>query len=107
MQSYTGTIRLFPNWPADQDAAFHRLRAVGAFLVSAEMKDGQVARVEILSEAGSPLKLISPWDDGARVTNRKGTRTTADRLIEIDTAKGERITLVPQDPAAPPSTPTP
>ena len=29
MQSYTGTIRLFPNWPADQDAAFHSLRAVG------------------------------------------------------------------------------
>ena len=67
----------------------------------------QVARVEILSETGSHLKLISPWDNGARITNRKGTLTTADRLIEIDTAKGERITLVPQDPAALPSTPTP
>jgi hypothetical protein len=34
LQSYTGTLRLFPNWPAEKDAAFQDLRAVGAFLVS-------------------------------------------------------------------------
>ena len=95
MQSYTGTIRLFPNWPADQDAAFHHLRAVGAFLVSAERKDGRVARVEILSEAGAHLKLISPWDDGARITNRKGTAPIASSLIKRDTEPGERIILRP------------
>ena len=33
MQSYDGTIRLFPNWPKNKDAAFYDLRAVGAFLV--------------------------------------------------------------------------
>ncbi len=38
MQSYNGTIRLFPNWPMDKDAEFQDLRAAGAFLVSASLK---------------------------------------------------------------------
>jgi len=95
MQSYTGTIRLFPNWPGGKDAAFHTLRAVGGFLVSAEMKNGKVLQVEILSEAGSPLKIISPWKQGAAITNHKGTTKHAGKLIEIDTRKGERIVLRP------------
>ena len=42
MQSYTGTINLFPNWPMDKDAEFRNLRAAGAFLVSASLKSGKV-----------------------------------------------------------------
>ena len=38
MQSYDGTIRLFPNWPPEKDAEFHNLRAAGAFLVSATLE---------------------------------------------------------------------
>jgi alpha-L-fucosidase 2 len=30
LQSWSGTLRLFPNWPADRDAAFRTLRADGA-----------------------------------------------------------------------------
>ncbi|MCX5771067.1 MAG: hypothetical protein NTZ09_12470, partial [Candidatus Hydrogenedentes bacterium] len=39
LQSYTGTLRLFPNWPADKAAEFSTLRAVGAFLVSSAHAD--------------------------------------------------------------------
>jgi len=49
MQSYNGTIRLSPNWPSDKDAAFHNLRAAGAFLVSATLEKGKVTGVEIIS----------------------------------------------------------
>ncbi|MCF6357494.1 MAG: glycoside hydrolase family 95 protein [Draconibacterium sp.] len=56
MQSYDGTIRLFPNWPLKKDAEFYNLRAVGAFLVSATLKDGRVQEIRIYSEAGALLK---------------------------------------------------
>jgi len=72
MQSYDGTIRLFPNWPLEKDAEFHDLRAAGAFLVSAVLKDGKVGEVEILSEKGSPLNIILPWKNGGTVKSNKG-----------------------------------
>ncbi|MCX5759756.1 MAG: hypothetical protein NTU83_14880, partial [Candidatus Hydrogenedentes bacterium] len=58
MQSYDGTIRLFPNWPKDRSAAFRTLRGVGAFLVSAACHNGQVDAVEVLSEAGTTLRIL-------------------------------------------------
>jgi alpha-L-fucosidase 2 len=51
---------LFPNWPLTKAAEFHTLRAVGSFLVSAACSDGVVQWVRIVSEAGTPLKLVSP-----------------------------------------------
>jgi alpha-L-fucosidase 2 len=95
MQSYNGTIRFFPNWPLEKDAEFHNLRASGAFLVSATLKDGKVKDIEIISEAGTPLKLLLPWGKGGTMKNKKGeTKLTSD-YIEIDTEKGEKISLKP------------
>jgi hypothetical protein len=93
MQSYDGTIRLFPNWPTERPAAFHTLRAVGAFLVSAYCAGGQVGDVEILSEAGSPLKVVNPWKDGARVKSKTGEQTVQSETIELATTLGETINL--------------
>ena len=61
LQSYTGKLRLFPNWPMDQDAAFHQLRAVGAFLVSGKCSKDRVDHVRVRAEVGGPLRLINPW----------------------------------------------
>ena len=56
LQSYTGELRLFPNWSkANGNARFQTLRAVGAFLVSAEYREGKVRWVRITSEAGQRL----------------------------------------------------
>lgn len=81
LQSYTGILRLFPNWPAEMRAEFRTLRAVGAFLVSARWEDGKVQWVEIYSEAGSPLRLYDPWNAG--------------RVIERETRAGETVRLTP------------
>ena len=94
MQSYTGTIRLFPNWPLQKHAAFHTLRAVGAFLVSASCADGQVEYVEILSEAGSALRILTPWDSGARVLRTSGEESIVKELLDTETRPGEIIRLV-------------
>ena len=61
MQSHEGVIRFFPCWPMDQDARFGTLRARGAFLVSAELKDGVVRGVKIVSEKGRDCTVLNPW----------------------------------------------
>jgi alpha-L-fucosidase 2 len=95
MQSYDGTVRLFPDWPLSIDAEFHDLRAAGAFLVSAVLKNGKVKVVEITSEAGSQLKVLLPWKDGASVIGGQGRSVIRGPVCECETRKGEKIVLKP------------
>jgi hypothetical protein len=101
LQSYNGTIRLFPNWPKDRPAAFRTLRAVGAFLVSAECSNGRVDRVEVLSEAGGNLRLVAPWEEGARVIRAGVEQVLKSALLELPTNPGETIRLLPPGAAIP------
>ena len=59
---HAGVLRVFPVWPKNKDASFHRLRIFGAFLVSSELKDAEVQHIEIISEKGKVLNLLNPWD---------------------------------------------
>ncbi|MBB6674689.1 glycosyl hydrolase family 95 catalytic domain-containing protein [Cohnella nanjingensis] len=95
IQSYTGIIRLFPNWPSDRDASFSTLRAVGGFLVSASVRSGEAADVEIYSEAGERLRIYHPWGEGAVEWIRENGETLRmeGTLIELETAKGETVRL--------------
>ncbi len=68
LQGYENVIRLFPDWPAARDARFERLRTYGAFLVSAEQKDGRVTRCTIKSEKGRSCVVETPWKQGLRIT---------------------------------------
>ena len=61
MQSYTGSIRIFPNTHNLGPARFDKLRAVGAFLVSATYDGGKVTHFSLYSEKGKTAKLVSPW----------------------------------------------
>lgn len=84
MQSHEGVIRVFPVWPRDRDARFETLRARGAFLVSSELKNGDVREVRIRSERGRDCTLVNPWP-GRRVRATGPARTV--------TLEGERFTL--------------
>jgi hypothetical protein len=63
LQSYTGTIRLFPNTLNLGPASFENLRAVGAFLVSAAHDGSHVVRFEVFSEKGTKLLFVNPWGE--------------------------------------------
>jgi hypothetical protein len=89
MQSYNGTIRLFPNWPLEKDAEFRNLRAVGAFLVSATLKNGKVEEIQVTSEVGGVLKMIIPWENGGTVTSVEGKKNLSTANVEMKTVKGE------------------
>ncbi len=57
MQSYEGIIRLFPCWNKKSSASFENLRADGAFLVSAELKDEKITSLKIKSIKGRTCRV--------------------------------------------------
>jgi len=58
IQSWNGTIRVFPAWPyAWGDAIFRDLRAEGGFSVSAAREDGRTVWVALTSHAGEPCRV--------------------------------------------------
>jgi alpha-L-fucosidase 2 len=62
IQSWNGAIRFFPSTPPYwADAAFDRLRAEGAFLVSARRSGARTTWVRIESEAGGACRLRNPF----------------------------------------------
>ena len=78
MQSAGDTIRVFPCWPREQNAKFTSLRAQGGFLVSAELKNGNVTRLEITSTVGGTLRLLNPWTG---------------KVVELPTRPRQRLAL--------------
>ncbi len=96
LQSYEGVVRVFPNWVMSRDASFNRLRAYGAFLVSSSLKDGEIQRVELISEKGRPCVMENPWtgSDVALYRNGKKSETLSGRRFEFSTSPGEELALV-------------
>ncbi len=80
LQSHAGVVRIFPAIPRNwQDVSFENLRAVGAFLISAEKKNGKVVKLHVLSEKGGLLEIISPADGS---------------VLTYETKPGERIKII-------------
>lgn len=100
MQSHEGVLRFFPCWPREMDARFGTLRARGAFLVSAELKSGMVANVQIVSEKGRDCMVQNPWpcNEVAVMRNGRKAETVAGERFSLKTSSGENIGLVPIQP---------
>jgi hypothetical protein len=92
LQSVGGKIRLFPCWPADQDAEFDGLLAEGGFRVSARFSKGKVLSVSIVSKAGNPLTLLSPWRN--LLVNGKEIVPDRDGLVTFPTSPGHRYNII-------------
>jgi len=100
LQSYSGTIRVFPAIPAAwKDVSFTTLRAEGAFLISANRCGGLTERIEILSEKGGTCRLENPFValqfDIEGVT-RKSVLKTGDEL-HIRMSPGQKVIFVRRD----------
>jgi alpha-L-fucosidase 2 len=82
LQSADGVIRIFPNWDRS-DAEFYQLRAVGAFLVTASLKDNSVKKLTIVSEKGQPCRMINPWPG-----KKMKVRTASGKSVVVTEEKG-------------------
>jgi hypothetical protein len=97
LQSFSGTIRLFPNTKNLGAARFETLRAAGAFLVSAAWDGHSIASpVVLVSEKGAAARIAKPWDNLRVVRARDSRVLPADirgDAIEFRTEAGERYLL--------------
>ena len=105
MQTDKGITKIFPSWYADKDAKFSKLRAEGAFIVSAEYSGAaqEANHVVITSEKGETMTLVTPWSEGATVRDSAGNvvRTESgtvpnwedEKTIAFETTAGETYTV--------------
>lgn len=105
LQSWEGFLRFFPVWPRGDDAIFAGLRAVGAFIVSAELQNGTIAAAAITSEVGGDCTVRWPWSatlavidtaDGTRVPTRLVTVHGVDHLWRFSTLASRSYVLSQQ-----------
>lgn len=68
LQSHEGILRLFPVWDLNRDASFENLRAYGAFLVSAKLKNGRLTKLTVKSEKGKTCRISLPHQGSLSVT---------------------------------------
>ena len=99
LQSQNGRIQIFPAVPANwSNVSFHHLRAEGAFLVSAERTDGDLSKLEIISEKGGLLSLVNPFLRGSYQV--EGIELPPDAfnnsIIRIQTTPGMKIVFTPR-----------
>ena len=98
LQSFSGVLHVFPDWPRDQGASFGSLRAYGAFLVSGSISKGEIGPVTIVSEKGRDCTLANPWQTRKVTLNRNGHKaeTLGGAELTFHTAPGEHIAIQPE-----------
>ncbi|MBN1807003.1 MAG: glycoside hydrolase N-terminal domain-containing protein [Sedimentisphaerales bacterium] len=97
LQSYSGTIRVFPAIPDSwKDVSFTTLRAEGAFLVSAERRNGVTQHVKISAEKDGSCRLENPFADSGFKTQgiSKNMIKQKDNELHIKMSPGGSIVLI-------------
>ena len=88
-----GFSRLFRHW---QDISFQNLRAMGAFLVSAEQKGDKVQQITIYPEQGGTCRIALPASMQTAepsVTGNQGNVTREGEILVIPTQKGQPVQI--------------
>lgn len=94
IQSHTGIVNLFPAIPNSwENVSFSKLRTVGAFLVSSEMRNGEVIQVKIESETGGVISLANPFPDEKYIIKGDFKKDESGKIIKIHSIKGQKIIL--------------
>ncbi len=88
-QSYDGVLRVFPAFPVRKSGRF-TLYAQDGFIVSSEIKSGEVQWICIKSLNGNPCKLQLPWEKATVQSNlKKKNQPVSGTIAEFNTKAGE------------------
>jgi hypothetical protein len=94
LQSWGKQINIFPALPSVwKDAVFHDLRAEGAFLVSAERKEGKTKWVRIKSMAGEPCRIKPGIEGDLRTKGRNSISLVGNGVYDLNLKAGEEVVL--------------
>jgi hypothetical protein len=95
LQSYDGVLRIFPAFPSNKAGRF-TLHAVGGFIVSSEIREGEVQWMRIQSLFGNSCKVYLPWKKAIVYSSqkRKSKQVNGD-IVEINTIENEIIFILP------------
>jgi len=96
IQSYDGVLRIFPAITANKTGRF-TLHAAGGFVVSSEIKSGEVQWISIKSLLGNPFKLELPWNKAVVQSNLKTkSQTIIGNIAEFKTKTNEVFMIIPE-----------
>ena len=98
LQSWGGKVRVFPAVPrAWADVAFYGLLTEGAFRVTASRKGGHTEFIEITSQAGEPLTVVTDIER-PEFRSRRTLRVNqvAARTWQVDLRRNETVVIVPE-----------
>jgi hypothetical protein len=104
MTTFSTHLRVFAGVPDSwKDVAFENLRAEGAFLVSAERRDGKTKFAQITSLAGSPCRVSTGLAGKVAASGNRQFQVTGEMdrdgqpITVIDLKKGETVLLTSAD----------
>lgn len=96
LQSYDGILRIFPAFRATKNGRF-TLHAEGGFVVSSEIKSGEVQWICIKSLLGNTCNVQLPWNKATLQSNlKKKEQPLAGETAEIKTKIDETIVILPE-----------
>jgi alpha-L-fucosidase 2 len=97
LQSFQGTMILFPDWPTNTNATFGDLMAYGNFLISSSMVNNVVSYVRITSQSGLSASVKNPWPGQAVQLYRNGADagTLSGSTLVISTSVNDVLLLAP------------
>ena len=94
LQSHSGTVHLFPAIPESwKNVSFDKLRAEGAFLISAKKENGVISSVNVYAEKGGLLRLKNPFNSSKLKID--GEFKVENDIITIETEPNQRIMIKP------------
>ncbi len=93
---FTECMDRYPEYEKWSDVKFTNMLAKGAFEISAELKDGKVKSVEILSHRGNTVRITTPTGfDGFKVfcEGKEIKSIYKDFILSFDTEKGKEYVI--------------
>ncbi len=97
LQSYDGVIRVAPAFPSNQSGRF-TLHAEGGYIVSSEIRGGNIQWICIENLNGGTCRVANPWNEA--VMWRMDTRNpveSREEIIEAKLAAGDYIIIASKE----------
>lgn len=95
LQSHTGIVHIFPAIPSDwKNIEFHHLRAMGAFLISAQKTEGKIRSVQIFPEQGGNFSMAVPENHQIiQITGNQGEVKIQNGILSLQTQKDRTVNI--------------